>query len=135
MKVKYLLPVLGGFVSIFVGCLHRPADSGVQNSTLAQWPAEIRQRVLAGQIDPGFTREQVEAALGRPHYKTVANQARAAEIWGYRESRPRAEYAFQSVTAASYARQQPATAGTERPKFLVFFDRDGRVTAVENMWW
>lgn len=48
------------------------------------YPAEVQERIRAGQVDVGFTREQVELALGRPDRKYARQTAAAAQdVWAY----------------------------------------------------
>jgi hypothetical protein len=49
------------------------------------YPPEIQQKIRAGQVDPGFTFDQVEMALGAPDrtYSETGPGARAREIWSY----------------------------------------------------
>lgn len=48
------------------------------------YPPEIQQKIRAGQVDPGFTFNQVEMALGAPDRTyTESSPGKEREIWSY----------------------------------------------------
>ena len=54
-----------------------------------QLPAEVQQKIRAGQVDVGFTPEMVRLALGEPDRKfTRKTGAGDLEVWGYHDNTP-----------------------------------------------
>jgi len=69
---------------VFAGC-STPAGRITKNQeAFDSWPVEVREKVRAGQVDIGFTPEQVLVALGKP-VRTYAHRSEngEAEIWAY----------------------------------------------------
>lgn len=106
----------------------------------ADWPAAVQDRVLAGQVDIGFTREQVFVALGEPD-RTFARTTSdgTTEIWSYRDRGPRFSFGV-GLGVGSIGRRGGSTVGVgigtggdyrDDEKMGVVFDRAGRVSAVE----
>lgn len=101
------------------------------------WPMEVREKVAAGQVDIGFTPDQVRVALGDP--ERVATRTTAdgqSESWIYRKPSPRIGIGF---GVGSYSSNSAVGVGVSsggwplRPdesKRVVF--EGGRVTAVED---
>ncbi|MCK9383622.1 MAG: hypothetical protein M0Q15_03150 [Nevskia sp.] len=60
-----------------------------QRSAYERYPAEVQRKISAGEIDIGFTPEQVRLALGEPTRKsTRKTDTGDAEVWGYGKSGP-----------------------------------------------
>jgi len=69
---------------VFSGC-STPAGRITKNQEAFDlWPVEVREKVRAGQVDLGFTPQQVLVALGKPT-RTYAHKSEGgeAEIWAY----------------------------------------------------
>lgn len=48
------------------------------------YPPEVRSKIAAGEIDVGFTMEQVQLALGKPDRRfTRTTESGSAEVWAY----------------------------------------------------
>lgn len=138
MKTKWVLPLVGSLAWMFAGCMGTPTRSATAptETTAAAWPQAVQQKVLAGEVAVGFTQEQVRAALGPPDYRNPGLEgASKGEIWGYRDSRPRSHYGFRPVFASAQKTSADSSAAPNTPKFVIVFDREGRVTAIENVWW
>lgn len=127
---RFTLPILGSLVIAMASCagVQPHAAPPPRAKISAEWPQEIREAVQAGQVGPGFTREQVVAALGQPSYTTTALPD-STEVWVYKDTQPRAAYVFRSVGDA--AREDPADSARVR----VYFDRQGQVKTVDDAWW
>lgn len=98
---------------------------------------EVREKVAAGQVDIGFTPDQVRMALGEP--ERIATRTTAdgqSEAWIYRKPSPRIGIGF---GIGSYSSNSAVGVGVSsggwplRPdeSKRVVFD-GGRVTAVED---
>jgi hypothetical protein len=55
------------------------------------YPPAVRETIRKGRVEPGFTKKQVEIALGKPHRAYTRKTAEAEhEVWdyGYPRARP-----------------------------------------------
>jgi hypothetical protein len=105
------------------------------------WPASVQEKVAAGQIDIGFTAEQVWVALGNPDTTLSRETADGvSEVWGYRERRPPFGFGI-GVGVGSIGRSGGVSTGVgvgtgvgggADEKVRVVFDRSGRVSAIEE---
>jgi hypothetical protein len=67
-------------------------DSRVQDHQAAfeSWPADVQDKVRAGQVDVGFTQEMVTVALGKPDRITSRTSDRGVEEgWVYMDKGPK----------------------------------------------
>ncbi len=74
-----------------IGCAGTPSDRVAKKQALYDgWPVAVQAKVKAGQVDVGFTPDQVWVALGEPDRKYTRTTAKGtAEIWAYLEQSPR----------------------------------------------
>lgn len=119
------------------GCSSVSSRISKNRSEYESWPMEVREKVAAGQVDIGFTPDQVRMALGDP--ERVATRTTAdgqSEAWIYRKESPRIGIGF---GIGSYSRNSAMGVGVNsggwplRPdesQRIVF--EGGRVTAVED---
>jgi hypothetical protein len=119
------------------GCSSVSSRISKNRAEYESWPMEVREKVAAGQVDLGFTPDQVRMALGDP--ERVATRTTAdgqSEAWIYRKAAPRIGIGF---GVGSYSRNSAVGIGVNsggwplRPdesKRVVF--EGGRVSAVEN---
>lgn len=132
------LPLLGcGIALVLAGC--SSVDSRVNgNPDFANWPPAVQQKVRAGEIDVGFTQQQVEVALGKPDYtSTRTTSDGTTAVWGYRERGPRFSF---GVGLGSIGRSSSVGVGVgtstggwrDDEKTRVLFDRNGNVAAIEH---
>ncbi len=144
MKTKLtLIPVaLLGLLALLAGC--STVDSRIDKSRAAfnTWPAPVQDKVVRGQIDVGFTTEQVRVALGQPDRvwsRTTADGT--SEVWSYRERGPRFGFGV-GVGMGSFGSRGGSfgsiglSTGTggyrDDEKVGVVFDRTGRVASIET---
>ncbi|HEX2852383.1 MAG TPA: hypothetical protein VHO24_04025 [Opitutaceae bacterium] len=72
------------------GCSTPASRISRHKEAFSEWPAAIQEKVRAGQIDLGFTPEQVRVALGDPARTfTRTDNDGASEVWVYRGREPR----------------------------------------------
>jgi hypothetical protein len=91
------------------------------------YPPEVREKIRAGQVDVGFTREQVSIALGRPdRVRLDKPPAAEREIWVYGIGAPRPE---SGLVSAPGAYVQPAVGDDELLR-VVF--QKGAVVKIEK---
>jgi hypothetical protein len=81
---------LTAFILIAAGC--STTDSRVKSHQAAfdAAPAAVQAKIRAGQIEVGFTTEQVTMALGKPDRIYTRTTARGtSDIWAYADDKPR----------------------------------------------
>ncbi len=89
---KYLslliLPV--SFLLLFAGCATPESRIQAQQAAFKTWPADVQQKVRAGQVDVGFTPAMVQVALGPADrvYERLTAQG-ASEVWVYGDHKPK----------------------------------------------
>lgn len=102
----------------------------------AQWPADVQQRVRAGEVDVGFTGEQVRMALGDPDdVSSRTTREGQTEVWTYRDRSPLVGFGF-GVSAGGGGSGVgvgvgTSSGGTREPHLRVVFSQ-GAVIAVER---
>ncbi len=76
-------------VLVFAGCASPASRIASQQAAFDSWPAEVRNKVRAGEIALGFTPEQVRVALGKPNRVLMRSTSTGeSEVWVYRELEP-----------------------------------------------
>lgn len=132
-----LLLLASSLLLLAVGCSSVSSRISKNRSEYETWPMEVREKVAAGQVDIGFTPDQVRMALGDP--ERVATRTTAdgqSEAWIYRKSSPRIGIGF---GVGSYSRNSAVGVGVSsggwplRPdesKRVVF--EGGQVASVED---
>lgn len=105
------------------------------------WPLAVREKVAAGQIDLGFTTEQVAVALGQPDRvftRTTADGT--SQVWTYRDRAPRFSFGV-GVGMGSWGGRGGSFGGVgintgtgyhDDERLGVVFDRNGHVTSIET---
>lgn len=118
-------------------------DSRIAKSRAAyeSWPIEVREKVAAGEVDLGFTQEQVAVALGEPdRVFTRATADGTSEVWSYRDRKPRLSFGV-GVGMGSWGSRGGSFGGVgintgggyrDDEKLGVVFDRTGRVSSIET---
>lgn len=84
-----LVPLLASLLLLTLGC--STVDSRVSDRQAAfdSWPADVQEKVKAGQVAIGFTPEMVEVALGKPDRLSSRTTERGqAEVWVYFDKGP-----------------------------------------------
>jgi len=144
MKTKRSLTsvALLGFGALLAGC--STVDSRIDKNRAAfnTWPPAVQDKIVRGQIDVGFTTDQVRVALGEPDRvwsRTTADGT--SEVWSYRERGPRFGFGV-GVGMGSFGSRggsfgsigvHTGTGGyLDDEKLGVVFDRMGRVASIET---
>jgi hypothetical protein len=102
------------------------------------WPPAVQQKVGAGQVDVGFTTEQIRVALGDPDWSWTRTTAQGtSEVWSYRDRGPHFGFGlgFGSMHGST-AVGTGVSVGNARfvgEKTRVIFDASGRVAALEEV--
>lgn len=90
MKSSFFSLIAVGTLLSVTAC--SSVDSRVKDhqGAFATWPADVQEKVRAGKVEMGFTREMVEVALGKPDRQASRTTDRgAAEVWIYADKGPR----------------------------------------------
>src|SRR5262249_33508962 len=105
------------------------------------WPAAVQDKVVQGQIDVGFTGDQVRVALGEPDRvwsRTTADGT--SQVWSYRDRGPKFGFGV-GVGFGSFGRRGGSFGGVgigtgggyrDDEKMGVVFDSNGRVATIET---
>lgn len=101
-------------------------------------PAEVQQKIRAGQVEVGFTPEMVRLALGEPDRVFTRRSDRGdTEVWGYRDHGPHFSI---GIGVGSGGRHSSVAGGVAmstggydpEEKIRVEF-REGKVTVVDTL--
>lgn len=118
-------------------------DSRIARNRAAfdSWPAEVQEKIAAGQIDIGFTTDQVRVALGEPDRMFTRTTADGtSEVWSYRDRGPRIGFGV-GVGMGGWHGSRGVGGGVgigssggyhDDEKLGIVFDPAGRVSAVEE---
>lgn len=107
-----------------------------QQAEFDRYPVDIQQKIRAGNVDVGFTPDQVRLALGKPdRIYTRQNEAGTSEVWAYRDSSPALSFGLGGFNFGGGSGVGGGvgigTGGTEEEKVRVVF-AGGRVVSVER---
>ncbi len=131
------IPLLAFAALMAAGCSTLDSRISSHRSQFDAWPAGVQQKVQAGQVDIGFTQEQVQVALGDPDRTYSRTDAHGTdEVWAYRDHSPVISF---GLGMASFGRSSAVgggvgvTTGGDRydDKLRVIFSQ-GRVVALER---
>lgn len=91
MSRRFLPIILACCFAILCGCQSPSLEKRISKNQeyFNSWPLEVQESILKGEIQVGFTREQVEMAWGKPDNKTVETSSEGTiELWWYEKSSP-----------------------------------------------
>jgi hypothetical protein len=123
------------------GCSTVDSRIAKNRSAFNTWPPAVQDKVVVGQIDVGFTPDQVAVALGEPDRvftRTTADGT--SQIWSYRDRGPRFSFGV-GVGMGSWGSRGGSFGGVgigtgsgyhDAEKLGVVFGPDGRVSAIET---
>ena len=136
--VRFLLSAL---ILTLAGCSTVDSRIAKNREVFNTWPATVQDKVVVGQIDIGFTPDQVRVALGEPdRIFTRTTGDGTSQVWSYRERGPRFGFGV-GVGMGSFGGHGGTfggvTMGTgggylDDEKMGVVFDPAGRVSAIET---
>ncbi len=103
-----------------------------------QYPAAVQQKIRAGQVDVGFTKDMVLMSLGEPDRQfTRKTEAGDTEVWGYHDHTPRFSFGFGVGSGGRHSAVGGGIAmssGGYDPEERIRIEfREGRVTTVDHM--
>jgi hypothetical protein len=124
---------------VLSGCTtaRTPADRIARDRpTFESWPAEVQQKVRAGEVAVGFSESQVQMALGKPDDVSTRTTAEGKTVvWTYRDRSPRVGFGIGvggggGGTGVGLG-VGTSTGGTQAPRLRVIFS-EGFVSAIEQ---
>jgi len=126
MKTHWIA-LLGMLAGLLAGCQSYPTDRiSAHQADYNSWPPDVQAKVRAGQVDVGYTQEQVFIALGDPTAKTQSGvPGSLTEVWIYH--RRAARFGF-AVGGASFGHGGGVAGGASVNGLRLGVDTDGQVT-------
>lgn len=123
------------------GCASTPdARIAADRELFDQWPQEVQERVAVGEVEIGFTPDQVRMALGDPDRISRRTSAMdEAEVWIYEQKRSPISFSVGVGVGTSTGRHSSVgsgvSVGTGRIRYgeaarVVFID--GEVGSIEK---
>lgn len=118
---------------LLAGCAGTPTSRMAdKQAVVASWPAEITAKVKAGQVEPGFNKEQVYVALGAADRAYTRQTAEGRfDIWAYFSSSPRLSFGIGIGGGNVGGGAIVGTGGHDDEATRVVF-KDGLVVSVER---
>ncbi len=88
MKLLSILVLMLGV--LLAGCSTVASRIDRNRAAFESYPLAVQEKIAQGEVDVGFTPEQVRMALGEPDRVSTRTTADGvSEVWGYRSKRPR----------------------------------------------
>ena len=135
-------------LTLVSSCLLWAAGCSTVDSRIAKnrdlfnsWPPAVQEKIVVGQIDLGFTADQVRVALGAPDRvftRTTADGT--SEVWSYRDRGPRVGFGV-GLGMGGFGGRHGTFGGVgigtgggyhDEEKLGIVFDPAGRVSAIET---
>jgi hypothetical protein len=141
MNLPTLFPVIAACALILTGCSTVDSRIAKNRDAFNSWPPAVQDKVVLGQIDIGFTPDQVRVALGEPDRvftRTAADGT--SQVWSYRDRGPRFGFGV-GVGMGSFGGRGGTFGGIgvgtdagyrDDEKVGVVFDAAGRVSSIET---
>ncbi|MEO6874856.1 MAG: hypothetical protein ABI222_08540 [Opitutaceae bacterium] len=137
--MKKILPALvaGLVFALVAGCSTTDSRVSGHQALFNTWPADVQQRVRAGQVAVGFTPDMVQVALGnadRTYSRTT--EKGTSEVWVYEDHSPRFSVGLGvggvSGSSAVGAGVRVGDDGWRNNEKLRVIFEGGRVVAIES---
>lgn len=126
---------------LLAGCSSVDSRIGKNRAAFEAYPAPVQDKIVKGQVDIGFTPDQVKMALGEPDRVFTRTTADGTtEVWGYREQKPRVSFGV-GLGFGSFGGSRSTFGGVgintgtgyrDDEQLGVVFDRNGRVEKIEE---
>jgi outer membrane protein assembly factor BamE (lipoprotein component of BamABCDE complex) len=141
--MKTRLPFLSCLLLSLVvaGCSTVDSRIADNRAVFNTWPPAVQDKVVLGQIDVGFTTDQVRVALGEPDRvftRTTADGT--SQVWSYRDRKPRFGFGI-GIGTGSFGHRGGTFGGVsmgtgggyhDDEKLGVVFDPSGKVASIET---
>ena len=141
MKTKLLSLALACGAFGAAGCSTVDSRIARNRDLFNTWPSAVQDKVVVGQIDIGFTVDQVRVALGEPDRVFTRTSADGtSQIWSYRDRGPRFGFGV-GLGVGSFGSRGGSfgsvgigtgTGYHDDEKMGVVFDASGRVSSIET---
>jgi hypothetical protein len=141
MNTKRLLAGSALCIVILAGCSTVDSRIAKNREVFNTWPAAVQDKVVLGQIDIGFTPDQVRVALGEPdRVFTRTTGDGTSQVWSYRDRGPRIGFGV-GVGMGSFGGRSGTFGGVglgtgtgyrDDEKMGVVFDAAGHVSSIET---
>jgi hypothetical protein len=141
MKSKLLHLGSALCVLIIAGCSTVDSRIARNRELFNSWPPAVQDKVVVGQIDIGFSADQVRMALGDPDRVFTRTTSDGTEqVWGYRDRGPRFGFGV-GVGVGSFGGRGGSFGGVsvgtgggylDDEKLGIVFDAAGRVSSIET---
>jgi hypothetical protein len=122
--------------AMLMACASTATRISDQQSLFDAYPPDVQQKIRAGQVDVGFTQDQVRMSVGEPTRRyTQQTTVGESETWAYGKSSPSFSFglgagSFGSAVGGGVG-VGTSTGGNDDDKLRVTFVA-GKVTAVER---
>lgn len=138
-SIKLLLPLAAAAAAIFLGGCATPASRIRQYPELfASYPADQQEVIKQGKIAVGFDQNEVRLALGEPDIvRSHVSADGRSETWSYvtydmPDGMPLYRGWYHRYYGGIYPWYMDYPGRVEREHLRVVFDRQGRVTTVDQ---
>ena len=141
MNTKRLPAAFALCALMLAGCSTVDSRIAKNRAAFNTWPPGVQDKVVQGQIDIGFTPEQVRVALGEPdRVFTRTTSDGTSQVWSYRDRGPRIGFGV-GVGMGSFGGRSGTFGGVgigtgtgyhDDEKLGVVFDSAGRVSSIET---
>lgn len=141
MKFKTLLLITAAAGLLVTGCSTVDSRIAKNRDLFNTWPPAVQDKVVVGQIDIGFTPDQVRVALGEPdRVFTRTTGDGTSQVWSYRDRGPRFSFGV-GVGMGSFGHRGGTFGGIgvgsdagyrDDEKMGIVFDATGRVSSIET---
>ena len=141
MKFKTLLLITAAVGLLVTGCSTVDSRIAKNRDLFNTWPPAVQDKVVVGQIDIGFTPDQVRVALGEPdRVFTRTTGDGTSQVWSYRDRGPRFSFGV-GVGMGSFGHRGGTFGGIgvgsdagyrDDEKMGIVFDATGRVSSIET---
>lgn len=141
MTTKAIFAVCTACTLILAGCSTVDSRIAKNRELFNSWPAAVQDKVVRGQIDLGFTPDQVRVALGEPdRVFTRTSTDGTSQVWSYRDRAPRFGFGVGvgvgtfGGNSGSFGGVSMGTGGGyhDDEKLGVVIDASGRVSSIET---
>src|SRR4051812_8495144 len=141
MKTKLSVILASCLMLAISGCATLHSRIEKNRAAFNTWPAPVQDKIVNGQIDVGFTADQVRVALGEPDRvwtRTTADGT--SQVWSYRDRGPRFSFGV-GMGMGSLGRHGGSFGGIgigsgtgyrDDEKMGVVLDSNGRVSSIET---
>ena len=141
MKLKTLFLITAAVGLLVTGCSTVDSRIAKNRDLFNTWPPGVQDKVVVGQIDIGFTPDQVRVALGEPdRVFTRTTGDGTSQVWSYRDRGPRFSFGV-GVGMGSFGHRGGTFGGIgigsdagyrDDEKMGIVFDATGRVSSIET---